>query len=179
MLDVRGYSEAIVASLRRNLLPGQVEVLERAPSIGGNVFPNLGFMDLSFAPEPGALSTGYLSLRLWNPISVNQTEIWSWCLIEKDAPPEVKEAAYLAYLRGFGPSGAFEQDDMVVWGGCTRTAMGPVSRHLLQNISMGISNSRAESSFPGPGEVVVNDTRFLEANLRSFYRAWLDRLREP
>ncbi len=176
VLDMRGYPEFLVASLKRNLLPDQLEVLERTVSLGGNLLPNLSFMDLAFSPEPGAPSTGYLTLRLWNPLSPDQTEVWSWCLIEKDAPPEFKQSGYKAYLRGFGPSGTFEQDDMVVWAGPTRTAKGPVSRHQLQNISMGMSNSQHDPNFPGPGEVFVNNSRFLESNLRGFYRKWLQYL---
>lgn len=173
VLDMRGYPESLLESMKRNLLPQQLEVLERAASVGGNIMPNLGFMDLAFAPEPGAASSGYLSFRLWNPIAVDQTEVWSWCLFEKDAPAEFKEAGYLAYLRGFGPSGTFEQDDMVVWSGPTRSAKGPISRGLRQNISMGMSNPRIDDTFKGPGEAFVNDSRFLEANARAFYRAWL------
>lgn len=173
VIDARGYPPALMASLRRNLEAGQVEVLERSPSFGGNLMPNLAFMDLAFSPEPGTASTGYLSLRLWNPVSVDQTEIWSWCLIEQDAPAEFKDSAYKAYLRGFGPSGVFEQDDMIVWSGPTRTSKGPVSGKLFQNISMGIKNSEHDPTFPGPGKVFVNKSRFLEANLRSFYQAWL------
>lgn len=176
IMNVRGYPDSIIASLKRNLVPGQVEVLERSPSFGGNLMPNLAFMDLAFSPEPGAPSVGYLSLRLWNPISVDQTEIWSWCLIERDTPEEFKESAYRAYLRGFGPSGVFEQDDMIVWSGPTRTSKGPISRKLFQNISMGIKNSEHDPTFPGPGQVFVNKSRFLETNLRSFYRAWLQSL---
>lgn len=176
VLWVRGYPDSVTAALKRNLLPGQLEVLERSTSLGGNILPNLAFMDLAFADEPGASSVGYLSLRLWNPISVDQTEVWSWCLVEKDTPQEFKEKAYKAYLRAFGPSGVFEQDDVVVWSGVTKTAKGPVSRKLLQNISMGMNNSELDTSFPGPGKVYTNKTRFLESNLRAFYRSWLQNL---
>ena len=70
----------------------------------------------------------------------------------------------------------FEQDDVVVWSGVTKTAKGPVSRKLLQNISMGMNNSELDTSFPGPGKVYTNKTRFLESNLRAFYRSWLQNL---
>jgi PAH dioxygenase large subunit len=176
VMNVRGYPESLMASIKRNLLPGQIEVLERSASFGGNIMPNLAFMDLAFSPEPGTPSIGYFSLRLWNPVSVDRTEIWSWCLIEKDTPPDFKDSAYKAYLRGFGPSGVFEQDDMIVWSGPTRTAKGPISRELLQNISMGMKNSQHDPTFPGPGTVSVNKSRFLEANARAFYRAWLQNL---
>jgi PAH dioxygenase large subunit len=173
VLHVRGYPDNILASLRRNLSPPQAEVLERAPSIGGNLLPNLSFMDLAFAPEPGAPASGYLSLRLWNPLAVDQTEVWSWCLVEKDTPAAFKESGYAAYLRGFGPSGTFEQDDMAVWVGATQTAKGPISRRLLQNIAMGSRDPQRDPTFAGPGDVVVSPTRYFEANVRAFYRAWL------
>jgi len=176
LMGQRGYSDSFVTSLKSNLLPAQVEALERTGSLGGNLLPNLAFMDLQFADEPGSPSVGYLSLRLWNPISVDQTEVWSWCMVERDTSPEFKDTAYKAYLRGFGPSGAFEQDDMIVWAGPTRTAKGPIGRTLLQNISMGMANTKLDQSFPGPGKVYVNKSRFLESNLRAFYRSWLENL---
>ncbi len=44
---------------------------------------------------------------------------------------EVKEALRLAGVRGFSPSGTFEQDDMDNWQECTRTCRGVVSQNAL------------------------------------------------
>jgi len=51
----------------------------------------------------------------------DKTEVWSWLYVDKAAPPEIKEAYRLAGVRGFSPSGTFEQDDMDNWQECTRS----------------------------------------------------------
>ena len=124
-------------------------------------------------------ATAFPKARDWHFVfmSISPSFFINTSLLPREkAPKSYKETAYKAYLRGFGPSGVFEQDDMIVWSGPTRTAKGPVGRTLLQNISMGMTNTEIDKSFPGPGKVFVNKSRFLESNLRSFYRNWLQNL---
>lgn len=173
MLQFRGYSDLLVESFRRNLLPGQMKLLEEAPAIIGNVFPNLGYFDVVLPDLEGRIVT-CITLRVWQPVSVGKTEICSWFLVEKDAPQEFKELSYNAYMRNFGGSGAFEQDDTKVWSGVTRTSKGVLGRGLFQNVSGGMTNRRVDSKFPGPGEVSLG--LFSDANWRGFYRRYLEYL---
>ena len=50
----------------------------------------------------------------------------------------LEEAFRLAGVRGFSPSGTFEQDDMDNWQECTQTCRGVVSRRLPVNNQMGL-----------------------------------------
>jgi phenylpropionate dioxygenase-like ring-hydroxylating dioxygenase large terminal subunit len=174
LLHLRSYPESLIQSLRRNLLPGQVSVLERAPYFGGNVFPNLGCMDVAESSDIGAHPVGRLAMRIWQPIAVDRTEICSWFFIEKDAPADFKEASYRVYMRNFGPAGSFEQDDAEVWSRATETAKGVLGGRLLHNVTLGMAQSKQDPTFPGPGQVYSG--LFCESNQRAFYRAWLQHL---
>jgi 3-phenylpropionate/trans-cinnamate dioxygenase alpha subunit len=88
--------------------------------------------------------------------------------VDKAAPPEVKEAMRLAAVRGFSPSGTFEQDDMDNWQECTRTCRGVVSRRYALNTQMGLGH---ESFNPDLG-AWSSDFRISESNHRQFYGRW-------
>ena len=45
-------------------------------------------------------------------------------------------------IRGFSPSGTFEQDDMDNWQECTQTCRGVVSRRMPLNNQMGLGHER-------------------------------------
>ena len=173
MLQFRGYPEFLVESFQRNLLPGQMKLLDEAPAIIGNVFPNLGYFDVALPDLEGRFAA-CITLRVWQPVSVGKTEICSWFLVEKDAPSEFKELSYNAYMRNFGGAGAFEQDDTKVWSGVTRTGRGVLGRALFQNVSGGMANRQVDSNFPGPGEVSISF--FSDANWRGFYNRYLQYL---
>ena len=81
---------------------------EQVSPIVGTVFPNLSIIR----------STSH-SFRVWHPKGPGEIEIWAWIFVDKAAPPQVKEALRVNGLRGFGPSGTFEQDDMDNWQECT------------------------------------------------------------
>ncbi len=88
--------------------------------IVGTVFPHFSF-----------LRSTSRTFRLWQPRGPDKTEVWSWVFCDKAAPAEVKEEVRLAAVRGFSPSGTFEQDDMDNWQECTRTCRGVVARGMV------------------------------------------------
>ena len=79
-------------------------------------------------PNFSWLRVGSRTFRVWHPRRRDKTEVWSWVYVDKAAPPHVKEAIGLAGIRGFGPSGGFEQDEMDNWQECTRACRRAVSR---------------------------------------------------
>src|SRR5260370_11950882 len=94
--------------------------------IVGTVFPNFSILR-------GPSRT----FRVWQPRGPDKTEVWSWVYVDKAAPAHVKEAVRLSGVRGFSPSGTFEQDDMDNWQECTQTCRGVVSRRLALNTRLG------------------------------------------
>jgi hypothetical protein len=125
--------------------------------IVGTVFPHFSFVRGTSR-----------SFRVWQPRGPDKTEIWSWVFCDRAAPAEVKEAVRLAGIRGFSPSGTFEQDDMDNWQECTRTCRGVVSRRLPVNNRMGLGHDRYDERL----DAWASQKRISENNHRHFYRRW-------
>jgi 3-phenylpropionate/trans-cinnamate dioxygenase alpha subunit len=125
--------------------------------IVGTVFPNFSMLR----------STSH-TFRVWHPRGPEQTEVWSWVFVDRTAPPQVKEKLRLASLRGFGPSGTFEQDDMDNWQECTRTCRGVVTRRYQLNLQMGLGHERFDEKLGA----WASDFRLSESNHRQFYGRW-------
>jgi 3-phenylpropionate/trans-cinnamate dioxygenase alpha subunit len=87
---------------------------------------------------------------------------------DKAAPAHVKEAIRLAGVRGFSPSGTFEQDDMDNWQECTQTCRGLVSRRAFLNTQMGLGHERFDEGL----KAWASDFRMSESNHRQFYARW-------
>jgi len=110
------------------------------------------------------------TFRVWQRRGPEKTEVRSFVFMDKAAPPEVKRAVRLTGIRGFSPSGSFEQDDMDNWQECTQTCRGVVSRRMPLNTQMGLGRERFD---PALG-ALVSDYRFSESNHRQFYRRWAE-----
>jgi phenylpropionate dioxygenase-like ring-hydroxylating dioxygenase large terminal subunit len=122
----------------------------------------------------------FISIRLWQPISENETEVCSWFGVDSAAPPQYKKDSYKAYLMCFGSTGMFEQDDVENWVSLTTTAGGSMARRLLLNSRMGLlSDGRAvvdalpAELFHGPGRAQVG---YNEHNQRALLSMWADYL---
>jgi phenylpropionate dioxygenase-like ring-hydroxylating dioxygenase large terminal subunit len=118
-------------------------------SIVENIFPNF------------SVNSGRHMIRLWHPRGPGATEMWSFCVVDRDAPAEVKDALRHHLTQTFGPAGNFEQDDINNWLHCTATARGAVARRYPQNIQAGLTNS--------PDAEVG---RKLGTRLRALYTRW-------
>ena len=132
---------------------------EEVSPIVATVFPNLSIIR----------STSH-SFRVWHPKGPGEIEIWAWIFVDKAAPPEVKNALRINGLRGFGPSGTFEQDDMDNWQECTHTSRGVVSRRFDLNMQMGLGHEQYRPELGG----WASDYRLSESNHRQFYRRWAE-----
>ncbi len=95
-------------------------------SIGvGNIFPNLTWH-------------GSPLIRNWHPRGPEKTEIWSWAIVDKNAPQEVKDAMRFNCTQKFGPSGNMEQDDANNWFNSTALAKSRTARVYPLNMQMGM-----------------------------------------
>jgi phenylpropionate dioxygenase-like ring-hydroxylating dioxygenase large terminal subunit len=129
----------------------------RVNPIVGTVFPNFSL-----------LRAASRTFRVWQPRGPDKIELWSWVYVDKAAPPQVKEAIRLAGVRGFSPSGTFEQDDMDNWQECTQTCRGIASRRQALNMQMGLGHEHYDEDL----KAWASDYRFSESNHRQFYRRW-------
>ena len=172
-----GLPENIIEELHRRLTPDQVEVLRPAAFIHGTVFPNLSIGNFLMGKDHVSPPTPFLSLRLWHPIGPDKMEIWSFFLVEKDAPDWFKQESYESYVHTFGSSGVFEQDDAENWRSITRVLGGEFGRQQELNYQMGRGVIEPDPHWPGPGEAYPLD--YAEANQRNFHQYWLECMSRP
>ena len=147
-----------------------------------SVFPNLSLVHNwpKVADTDDVLP--FISLRQWQPISADETEVLSWFVVDKEAPEEFKKLSYKAYLMCFGSSGMFEQDDVENWVSLTNTAAGTMARQLLLNGRMGmlqdgtpVVEPLTPEEFAGPGVARVG---YGEYNQRALLGEWADHLEQ-
>ena len=157
--------------------PAVPEILAYEDRIHDEVQKRLGERLKLIRPHVGTIFPNFSMLRsvarifrVWQPRGPGRTEIQSAVYVDKAAPPEVKEAFRITALRAFGPAGAFEQDDMDNWEGCSRAGRGVVSRRHELNIGMGLGHERFDEGLLG----WASDYRLSEHNHRSFYRRWTE-----
>jgi phenylpropionate dioxygenase-like ring-hydroxylating dioxygenase large terminal subunit len=148
-------------------------------------FPNLSFVHNWPRIQDGDADrvVPFISIRLWQPVSENETEVCSWFAVDSAAPAEYKRNSYQAYLMCFGSTGMFEQDDVENWVSLTATAGGSMARRLLLNSRMGLLwNDRpvveplAPESYHGPGRAQVG---YNENNQRELLKLWAHYLEMP
>lgn len=104
--------------------------------------------------------------KVWHPRGPHECEVWTWTLVEKDMPADLKRNIQKEALRTFGTAGTFESDDGQNLHGCTEAARGTIGRQgVLQGV-MGIDRDGASRDLPG----TIGDNNVSETALRGFYR---------
>ncbi|MFT4286003.1 Rieske 2Fe-2S domain-containing protein [Nocardioides sp.] len=180
-----GYPAEMIERMRAQWSPEQVDVIGRDGFMisAASVFPNLSLVHNwpKVADTDDVLP--FISLRQWQPISENETEVLSWFVVDKEAPESFKKLSYKAYLMCFGSSGMFEQDDVENWVSLTNMAGGTMARRLLLNGRMGMLHdgttfvpALTPEEFAGPGEARVG---YGEYNQRHLLDLWANHLEMP
>ncbi|MBL0423040.1 Rieske 2Fe-2S domain-containing protein [Ramlibacter sp. AW1] len=156
-----GY-EDFMADMRAQLVARYGEAASAFTPIGvGTLFPNFSFLD----------SARFRSFRVWHPRGVDKIEVYSWCIVDKAMPAELKAAVRKQYSLAFGPGGIFEQDDGDIWQSVQDALRGHVGRQGRFNYQMGLGREAPTSQLygpPFPGS--CSDILMTEANQRAFYR---------
>jgi len=110
------------------------------------------------------------TIAVWHPCGPRMCEGWRWCLVDADAPKEVKDLLRHHYMRYSGPAGLTEQDDMENWNYASEASKGTIARRYPYNYQMGLGfEQRAESL---SGALVTEATT--EQNQRGFYNRWAE-----
>jgi phenylpropionate dioxygenase-like ring-hydroxylating dioxygenase large terminal subunit len=180
-----GYPAEMIERMKKTWSDEQLRV------IGGNgfmvsaasLFPNISFVHNWPRVEDSEDVLPFISLRQWQPISENETEVLSWFAVDKEAPEDFKALSYKAYLMCFGSTGMFEQDDVENWVSLTTTAAGSMARRLLLNSRMGlladdspVVPALTPEEFAGPGTAHVG---YGEYNQRYLLAEWAAHLEQP
>jgi hypothetical protein len=125
---------------------------------GPHVFPNMGWF--------GRV------IRILHPQGPAETEMWSYFLVDKAAPPEVKEGMARYYEHWYGPGGMTQKDDMENWNIQTTYSKGHMTRtRLRQNNQLAISTPalHGPSTFGLPGMWHPEPT---DENYRRYFQRW-------
>jgi PAH dioxygenase large subunit len=164
-----GLPKDLVPQLERNLTPAQLGIAKKYAYSVGSVFPNLSFLQVMIQGDTETPPTPFLSFRLWEPRGPTSTRVWSFLLIDREASPEYRKASYETYVRTFGPSGIFEQDDVENWEECTRVNQGQIAQRYGLHHGMGV-HLPPDRSFPGPGDAWAGS--YGERTQLAFYAEW-------
>jgi len=180
-----GYPQEMVDRMKEQFTDDQLQVIgdDGFMISAASIYPNLSFVHNW--PRVGESDDvlPFISIRQWQPISEDETEVLSWFAVDAEAPEEFKALSYKAYLMCFGSTGMFEQDDVENWVSLTNTAAGSMARRLLLNSRMGIleddepvTPALGPDAFHGPGEA---RTGYSEHNQRALLHRWADDLEKP
>lgn len=181
-----GYPDSMIDAMKRSWSAGQLDMIGRDGFMisAATVFPNMSLVhNWPKVANSDDDVLPFISLRTWQPIGPDETEVLSWFAVDAGAPEKFKALSYKAYLMCFGSTGMFEQDDVENWVSLTSTAAGAMARRLLLNSRMGIladgtpvSPVLAAHQFAGPGEAHVG---YGEYNQRHLLSRWADYLERP
>jgi hypothetical protein len=95
-------------------------------------------------------------------------EVYAWILVDRDAPPEVKDAQRLFTQMTFSAGGLFEQDDGENWSEIQKVMRGTVQRRYDFNYQMGLGHSSDDDpDYRGRTSYVMS-----EEAARGFYRRY-------
>jgi phenylpropionate dioxygenase-like ring-hydroxylating dioxygenase large terminal subunit len=128
-------------------------------SAGPAIFPNEGWL--------GRV------IRIMHPQGPLATEIWTYFLVDKDAPIEVKDTLASYYEKWYGPGGMTQQDDMENWYNLTAASKGPMARKLDLNYQMRLNEEpiHGPSAFGLPG---LFTNIYSDENHRMYYQRWAE-----
>lgn len=175
--EQRGYTPEMVASFRQTLPPEQTRLLFEGETplwpTRTHLFPNMSMLNAGAYVAKDKL-VPFLTCRVWRPLGPEVMEVWSWVLVERNAPAWFKRQTQRAYVLTFGSSGTEEQDDVENFHGIVRAMRGTASQEIDQTLAMGreLGPEHTDVDWPAPGSAV--GTTFTDAGNRRFMHLWLE-----
>jgi 3-phenylpropionate/trans-cinnamate dioxygenase alpha subunit len=146
------YMREHAAEIERRL--GAARARKVVPS-AGTVFPNLSLHWLT------------RTLRVWHPRGPDKMEIWSWAIVDKAAPPKIKDLMRFVSQYRFSPTGVFEADDMDNWIQVTGAARSLIGSRFPANYQMSLTEETTDSDLRGRLA-----SRWSDSNQLSLYMHW-------
>jgi len=178
-----GYPPEMVARMRAVWSPAQQALAGEAGFMvsAATVFPNLSLVHNWPVVHEGGSLIPFISVRMWQPVSATETEVYSWFVVDRNAPEPYKRDSYKAYLMCFGSSGMFEQDDVENWTSITSVSKGYLGSRVELDSTMGLAPGggvlhQPIGHWPGPGRAY---TGYGEYNQRAVLSKWADYMETP
>ncbi len=111
--------------------------------------------------------SNHVFVRTWHPRGPEKTEVWSYHMVEKNAPQAVKDALRKAHTFAMGPSGNMDQDDMNNWVQCTQSGKTFMGKSVPINQQLGVNRTVSVEGWPGYMNACPS-----EQNQREMYGMW-------
>nr|1WQL_A Chain A, iron-sulfur protein large subunit of cumene dioxygenase [Pseudomonas fluorescens]BAA07074.1 iron-sulfur protein large subunit of cumene dioxygenase [Pseudomonas fluorescens] len=142
---------------------GKVLPADRMVAQHMTIFPTCSFLP------------GINTVRTWHPRGPNEIEVWSFIVVDADAPEDIKEEYRRKNIFTFNQGGTYEQDDGENWVEVQRGLRGykARSRPLCAQMGAGVPNKN-NPEFPGKTSYVYS-----EEAARGFYHHWSRMMSEP
>ncbi|MBH2031251.1 MAG: Rieske 2Fe-2S domain-containing protein [Pseudomonadales bacterium] len=142
---------------------GKVLPADRMVAQHMTIFPTCSFLP------------GINTVRTWHPRGPNEIEVWSFIVVDADAPEDIKEEYRRKNIFTFNQGGTYEQDDGENWVEIQRGLRGykARSRPLCAQMGAGVPNKN-NPEFPGKTSYVYS-----EEAARGFYHHWSRMMSEP
>jgi nitrite reductase/ring-hydroxylating ferredoxin subunit len=154
-----------VKAMRERLAQEHGDFVNKIVPIGHlTIFPSFSALD----------ALRHRTFRVWHPRGPRRMELYSWCMVDKALPDELKQAVRQQYIFKQGPAGVIEQEDGENWTQCTSSSVGWRARQLEFNYQMGMGYEQSTSEQLGgplPGQM---GGMWSEINQRGFYQRWLE-----
>ncbi|AKH42904.2 hypothetical protein FHS61_000677 [Altererythrobacter atlanticus] len=135
---------------------------ERARLYGSHmahtIFPNCSFL------------YGTNVWKVWMPRGPHEIEVWTWTMVEKDMPPELKRTIQKETMRGFATAGTFETDDTDNFQSITDALRGRMAQQGSMDSTLGLQYDTRDEQMPGK----IGDFLVSEIGVRGFYSFYKD-----
>lgn len=140
---------------------------ELVPVGAAVVFPNLFIFD----------SARFTLLEVFHPQGPEKTMSYTWALVDRAAPQEIKEQVSKQISFGIG---VFRPDDEDIWRETTRGMEGTVGDRYPFAFRLGLNQEEPASELvPGSSLPGIKNQRFPdEGNQLSFYARWAELMRD-
>jgi benzoate/toluate 1,2-dioxygenase alpha subunit len=176
-----------VLNWRRAGAPDALPLFERNDELAGRVGEArrdwmLRSRNLTIFPSVQFADNASSQLRIIQPISVNRTEMRTFCVAPVGESKEARRIRIRQYEDFFNPSGLATPDDAVVYEACQE---GFASEQMpwLQGYSRGLArefgqtNEYAEAIGMTPAHSALGDPSLGDETIfHAYYRTWLERL---
>jgi len=144
-----GMSSDMLSELEGRFDPDQLRLLADAPPSVGGLFPNVASLNF-YAPTPDGHMAASTSWHVFVPRGPDRFEFYSWTLVERDAPEEIRRMARQLTQQQNSASGTIEQDDAEVWPSMSRSARGSLGRRQTLKYQALLGENKPED-WPGGG----------------------------
>lgn len=144
-----------LAENRRTMAERLSPVQSRIKGMAFGIYPNLSVL------------WGQWTMRISHPRAPGRIEYWSWLMLPREAPDDIRGMLLSQYNSAFGPGGYIEQEDSYAW---SRQFEGSDISYMHDTpyyYGLGIGEEYTDPELPG-----VLGRCFNEHYARAFYRRW-------